>query len=174
VCDFLAIATSELAAIAERRTDRLLDPTRSQGLPPFLTDDPGVNSGLMIAHYTQAAMALENQRLAVPAGTQSLPTSAMQEDHVSNGWAAARKLRRSIDNLRRILAVELMCAAAGLDLRAPLRPSPATAAALGVVRAAVAGPGRDRWLSPDLRTTEQLLADGSVLTAVESTIGTLE
>ncbi len=168
VCDFLAIAISELSAIAERRTDRLLDATRSQGLPPFLTTDAGVNSGLMIAHYTQAAMALENQRLAVPAGTQSLPTSAMQEDHVSNGWAAARKLRRSVDNLRRVLAVELVCAAAGLDLRAPLQPSPATGAALAAVRGAVAGPGPDRWLSPDLRHAEQLLADGSVLAAVES------
>jgi histidine ammonia-lyase len=173
-CDFLAIAAAELCAISERRTDRLLDPTRSHGLPPFLTDDPGVNSGLMIAHYTQAAMALENQRLAVPAGTQSLPTSAMQEDHVSNGWAAARKLRRSVDNLRRVLAVELVCAAAGLDLRAPLRPSPATAAARGALREGVAGPGADRWLSPDLLYAERLLADGGLLDAVESVIGELE
>ncbi len=173
-CDFLAIAAAELCAISERRTDRLLDPTRSHGLPPFLTDDPGVNSGLMIAHYTQAAMALDNQRLAVPAGTQSLPTSAMQEDHVSNGWAAARKLRRSVDNLRRVLAVELVCAAAGLDLRAPLQPSPATAAARGVLREGVAGPGRDRWLSPDLLYAERLLADGGLLDAVESVIGELE
>jgi histidine ammonia-lyase len=128
----------------------------------------------MIAHYTQAAMALDNQRLAVPAGTQSLPTSAMQEDHVSNGWAATRKLRRSVDNLRRILAVELVCASAGLDLRAPLRPAPGTGAALRIVRDAVAGPGPDRWLSPDLRRAERLLADGAVLAAVESAIGELE
>jgi histidine ammonia-lyase len=174
VCDFLAIAISELAAIAERRTDRLLDAGRSQGLPPFLTTDAGVNSGYMIAHYTQAAMALECQRLAVPAGTQSLPTSAMQEDHVSNGWASARKLRRSVANLRRVLAVELVCAAAGLDLRAPLQPSPATAAALAALRGAVPGPGPDRWLSPDLEHAEQLLADGSVLTAVETAVGALE
>jgi histidine ammonia-lyase len=174
VCDFLAIAISELTAIAERRTDRLLDPTRSHGLPPFLTADPGVNSGYMIAHYTQAAMALECQRLAVPAGTQSLPTSAMQEDHVSNGWASARKLRRSVANLRRVLTVELVCAAAGLDLRAPLAPSPATDAALAVVRRVVPSPGADRWLSPDLEQAEQLLADGSVLTAVEATVGPLE
>jgi histidine ammonia-lyase len=173
-CDFLAIAISELAAIAERRTDRLLDAGRSHGLPPFLTTDAGVNSGYMIAHYTQAAMALECQRLAVPAGTQSLPTSAMQEDHVSNGWAAARKLRRSVANLRRVLAVELVCAAAGLDLRAPLAPSPATAAALAAVRPAVPGPGPDHWLSPDLQQAEQLLADGSVLTAVEAAVGALE
>jgi histidine ammonia-lyase len=174
VCDFLAIAVSELSAIAERRTDRMLDTARSHGLPPFLTPDPGVNSGYMIGHYTQAAMAMENQRLAVPASTQSLPTSAMQEDHVSNGWAAARKLRRSIDNLRRILAVELVCAGAAIDLRGPLAPAAGTGAALRVLRDAVAGPGPDRWLSPDLRAAEALLADGSVLAAVESAIGNLE
>jgi histidine ammonia-lyase len=174
VCDFLAIAVSELSAIAERRTDRLLDTARSHGLPPFLTTDPGVNSGYMIGHYTQAAMAMENKRLAVPASVDSLPTSGMQEDHVSNGWAAARKLRRSVDNLRRILAVELVCAGAALDLRAPLRPGPGTAAALAVLRAAVDGPGPDRWLSPDLRAAEAQLADGSLLDAVESVIGPLE
>jgi histidine ammonia-lyase len=174
VCDFLAIAVSELSAIAERRTDRMLDRARSHGLPPFLAPDPGVNSGYMIAHYTQAAMAMENQRLAVPASTQSLPTSAMQEDHVSNGWAAARKLRRSIDNLRRIVAVELVCAGAAVDLRGPLAPAAGTGAALRVLRDAVAGPGPDRWLSPDLRAAEALLADGSVLAAVESAIGNLE
>jgi histidine ammonia-lyase len=173
-CDVLALAVAELSAIAERRTDRMLDVARSHGLPPFLSTDAGVNSGLMIAHYTQAAMAMENHRLAVPASTQSLPTSAMQEDHVSNGWAAARKLRRSVDNLRRILAVELVCGAAAVDLRAPLTPAAATGAALGAIRSAVAGPGPDRWLSPELRAVEQLLFDGSVLAAVESTIGPLE
>ena len=174
VCDFLAIAASELSAIAERRTDRMLDVARSHGLPPFLSPDAGVNSGMMIAHYTQVSMALENQRLAVPASTQSMPTSAMQEDHVSNGWAAARKLRRSVANLRRVLAVELVCAAAAIDLRGPLQPAAGTGAALQVLRDRVAGPGPDRWLSPDLRAAEQLLADGSVLSAVESAIGALE
>jgi histidine ammonia-lyase len=174
VCDFLAIAVGEVAAIAERRTDRLLDATRSHGLPPFLAPDAGVDSGLMIAHYTQAAMAMENQRLAAPASVQSLPTSAMQEDHVSNGWAAARKLRRAVANLRRILAVELTCAGAGLDLRAPLRPAPGTGAALAALRDRVDGPGADRWLSPDLATVEDGLADGSVLAAVESAVGSLE
>ena len=144
------------------------------GLPPFLSPDAGVNSGLMIAHYTQAALAMEAVRHAAPASVQSLPTSAMQEDHVSNGWAAARKLRRSIDCLRRVLAVELVCAASAIDLRAPLAPAPATAAALTVLRREVAGPGPDRWLSPELRAAERLLADGSLLAAVESTIGPLE
>ncbi|MFZ4718299.1 MAG: histidine ammonia-lyase [Ilumatobacteraceae bacterium] len=174
VCDFLSIAAAELCSIAERRTDRMLDRSRSHGLPPFLSPDAGVNSGLMIAHYTQAAMAMEAQRLAVPASTQSLPTSAMQEDHVSNGWAAARKLRRSVDTLRRVLAVELVCAAAAVDLRGPLQPAAGTGAALQVLRERVAGPGPDRWLSPDLRAAEQLLADGTVLSAVESAIGNLE
>jgi len=175
-CDVLALAVAELSAIAERRTDRMLDVARSHGLPPFLSPDAGVNSGLMIAHYTQAAMAMENQRLAVPASTQSLPTSAMQEDHVSNGWAAARKLRRAVDNLRRILAVEIVCGAAAVDLRAPLLPGAGTGAALGAVRGAVGGPGPDRWLSPELRAAESLLAGGHspVLAAVESAIGPLE
>jgi histidine ammonia-lyase len=173
-CDVLAIGVSQLTSIAERRTDRMLDVARSHGLPPFLAPDPGVNSGMMIAHYTQAAMAMENQRLAVPASTQSLPTSAMQEDHVSNGWAAARKLRRAVDNLRRVLAIEVACGAAAIDLRAPLQPAAGTGAALGVIRGRIAGPGPDRWMSPDLRAVESLLADGSVLAAVESTTGTLE
>ncbi len=172
-CDFLRIAISELCAIAERRTDRMLDVARSHGLPPFLSPDAGVNSGMMIAHYTQAAMAMEAQRLALPAATQSLPTSAMQEDHVSNGWAAARALRRSVVTLRRVLAVELVCAAAAIDLRG-LPPAAGTGAAVTVLRERVAGPGPDRWLSPDLRAAEQLLADGSVLTAVEAAIGELE
>ena len=174
VCDFLSIAISELAAISERRTDRALDATRSRGLPPFLTPDAGVNSGLMIAHYTQAGMAMEAQRLAVPAATQSLPTSAMQEDHVSNGWAAARKLRRSVDALRRVLAVELVCGAAAVDLRAPLRPAAGTRAAIDVIRTVAGGPGADRYLSPELRGVEAALDDGSLLGAVEAAIGELE
>ena len=174
VCDFLAIAVSELSAIAERRTDRMLDVARSHGLPPFLATDAGVNSGYMIGHYTQAAMAMENKRLAVPASVDSLPTSAMQEDHVSNGWAAARKLRRAIDNLRRILAVEIVCAGAALELRAPLKPGPGTGAALESLRTAVAGPGKDRWLSPELCAAERLLADGELVAAVEAAIGRLD
>jgi histidine ammonia-lyase len=172
-CDFLTIAVAELSAIAERRTDRLLDASRSHGLPPFLAPDAGVHSGLMVAHYSQAAMALDNQRLASPASVQSLPTSAMQEDHVSNGWAAARELGRAIANLRRIIAVEMICAAAGLDLRAPLAPAAGTGAALAAVRELVAAPGPDRWWSPELRRVEAALADGSFLAAVEAVVGRL-
>jgi histidine ammonia-lyase len=172
-CDLLAMAAADVGAIAERRTDRLLDASRSHGLPPFLADDPGVDSGLMIAQYTQAAMVAENRRLAVPAGTDSLPTSAMQEDHVSMGWGAARKLRTTLANLTRIVAVELVCASRGLDLRAPLAPGPGTAAARDTVREAVPGPGPDRWLGPELAAVEPLVAGGTVLAAVEDAIGGL-
>jgi histidine ammonia-lyase len=168
VLDFLAIVSADLASIAERRTDRLLDKARSHGLPPFLADDPGVDSGLMIAQYTQAALVSENKRLAVPASVDSIPSSAMQEDHVSMGWSAARKLRHSVDNLRRVLAVELVAAARGLDLRAPLEPAPATAAVRAALRERVAGPGTDRHLSPELGAAEDLLREGGVEAALAS------
>ncbi len=170
-CDFLAIAAAEVGAIAERRTDRLLDAGRSQGLPPFLAEDAGVNSGLMIAHYTQAAMVAENRRLAAPASVDSLPTSAMQEDHVSMGWGAARKLRAVVANLGRVLAVELLCAARGLELRAPLQPAAGTDAGRAAVRAVVDGPGVDRWLRPELAAAEGLVAGADLLRAVEAAVG---
>jgi len=174
-CDFLAIACAQVGAIAERRTDRLLDPARSQGLPAFLAEGAGVNSGLMLTQYTQAAMVAENRRLAAPASVDSLPTSAMQEDHVSMGWGAARKLRSSISNLAGILAIELVAAARGLDLRAPLQPGAGTAAARGAVSAAgVQGTGPDRWLAPELAAAEGLVASGDILSAVEGAVGELE
>jgi len=173
-CDFLAVAAAEVGAIAERRTDRLLDRTRSHGLPPFLVEDAGVNSGMMIVQYTQAAMVAENRRLAVPASVDSIPTSAMQEDHVSMGWAAARKLRRAVANLGRILACELVCAARGLELRAPVAPGPATAAAVEATRAAgVGGLGPDRWQAPELVVAERLVTSGALVQAVEDVIGPL-
>ncbi|HEY6399616.1 MAG TPA: aromatic amino acid lyase, partial [Solirubrobacteraceae bacterium] len=172
-CDFLAIAAAEVGAIAERRTDRLLDVARSHGLPAFLTPEPGVNSGMMLAHYAQAAMVAENRRLAAPASVDSLPTSAMQEDHVSMGWGAARKLRAAVTNLSRILAVELVCAARALDLRAPLTPAPGTAAALAVVRTRIAGPGPDRYVAPELAQAQELVSAGELLEAVQASIGAL-
>jgi histidine ammonia-lyase len=173
-CDLLAMAVADTGAIAERRTDRLLDASRSEGLPPFLADDPGVDSGLMIAQYTQAAMVAENRRLAAPAGVDSLPTSAMQEDHVSMGWGAARKLRVALDNLRRILAVEAACAARGLELRAPLEPGAGSAAAVAAIRSGgVPGPGPDRHLAPELEAMERLIATGELERAVETAIGDL-
>jgi len=173
-CDLLAIAAAQLGAIAERRTDRLLDVARSHGLPAFLAQDPGVNSGMMLAHYAQAAMVTENRRLAAPASVDSLPTSAMQEDHVPMGWGAARKLRQAVANLMRILAVELACASRALDLRAPLRPGPATAAALAVVRERIPGPGPDRYLAPELAAAERLVGSGELLAAVQKRIGALQ
>jgi histidine ammonia-lyase len=172
-CDFLAIAAAEVGAIAERRTDRLLDASRSHGLPPFLAADPGVGSGLMIAQYTQAAMVAENRRLAAPASVDSMPTSAMQEDHVSMGWGAARKLRASLDNLAGILGIELVVAARGLELRRPLEPAAPTAAALARVREDVPGFGTDRWLSPELEAAKRLVQSGAVLAAVEADAGAL-
>ena len=173
-CDVLAIGAAQVGAIAERRTDRLLDASRSHGLPPFLAADAGVDSGMMIAGYTQAAMVAENRRLAAPASVDSLPTSAMQEDHVSMGWGAARKLRTCVANLTRIVAVELACAARGLDLRAPLLPALGTGAALSAVRSVVPGPGPDRWMSPELAAVEELVRSGELLAAVEDAVGPLQ
>jgi histidine ammonia-lyase len=180
VLDFLAIIAADVASISERRSDRFLDKARNHDLPPFLADDPGVDSGLMIAQYTQAAIVSELKRLAVPASVDSIPSSAMQEDHVSMGWSAARKLRRSVDGLTRVVAIELMTAARGLDLRVStgstsgVSPAPGTAAAVRVLRAnGVAGPGPDRFLSPEIEAAVGLVASGAVLTAVEEVIGEL-
>jgi histidine ammonia-lyase len=167
VADFLAIAVADVAGMAERRTDRMLDPARSNGLPPFLADEPGVDSGLMLAHYTQAAVVSQLKRLAVPASVDSIPTSAMQEDHVSMGWAAARKLRRALDGLSTVLAVEAMTAARALQLRHPLQPAPATAAAVDALRGVgVGGPGPDRHLAPEIAAAERAVRDGALTAAV--------
>ena len=171
--DFLAIALAEVGAIAERRIDRVLDHHRSHGLPPFLADDPGVDSGMMIGQYTAAGLCAENRRLAAPASVDSLPTSGMQEDHVSMAWGAVRKLRRVVDNVRRILAVELAVSGRAVDLRAPLVPAAGTGAALAALRSDVPGPGPDRFLSPELAAAEELLRSGAVLAAVEEAIGPL-
>ena len=168
VLDFLAIAAADVAGMSERRTDRFLDVARSNGLPPFLADTPGVDSGHMIAQYTAAGIVSELKRLAVPASVDTIPSSAMQEDHVSMGWAAARKLRRAIDGLTRVLAIEILTAARALDLRAPLRPARATAAVRDAVRAAgVDGPGPDRHLAPEIEVVVGLVADGALLRATD-------
>ncbi len=174
VLDFLAIVAADLASIAERRTDRFLDASRSNGLPPFLAYDPGVDSGHMIAQYTSAAIVSEMKRLAAPASVDSIPSSAMQEDHVSMGWSAARKLRRSVDGLSRVLAVEVLTAARGIQLRAPLEPAPATGAVVAaLVAAGASGPGPDRWLAPEIDTAHRLVTDGTVRRAAESHTGPL-
>lgn len=167
--DFLAIVAADVASIAERRTDRLMDTSRNQGLPPFLADDPGVDSGLMIAHYTQAALVSETKRLAAPASVDSIPSSAMQEDHVSMGWSAARKLRQALENLTAVLGVEICAAARGIDLR-QAAPSPATGAVLETLRTRIPGPGADRFLAPELAEATELVASGSVVAAAGSVV----
>jgi histidine ammonia-lyase len=174
VLDFAAIVAADVASISERRTDRFLDKARNHGLPPFLAHDPGVDSGHMIAQYTQAAIVSELKRLAAPASVDSIPSSAMQEDHVSMGWAAARKLRRSVDGLTRVLAIEVLTAARALDLRRPLVPSPATGAVVALLRdAGIEGPGPDRHLAPEIERAVDLVRSGAVLAAVEEVIGEL-
>ncbi|WP_326618852.1 histidine ammonia-lyase [Streptomyces decoyicus] len=174
VLDFLAIAAADLGSIAERRTDRLLDKNRSHGLPAFLAGDPGVDSGLMIAQYTQAALVSELKRLAAPASVDSIPSSAMQEDHVSMGWSAARKLRTAVDNLARIIAVELYAATRAIEMREGLTPAPATRAVLDAVRGAgIQGPGEDRFLAPDLADAYAFVRGGKLVAAVESVTGEL-
>jgi histidine ammonia-lyase len=172
VLDFLAIAVADVAGMSERRTDRFMDVARNHGLPPFLADDPGVDSGLMIAQYTAAGIVSELKRLAAPASVDSIPSSAMQEDHVSMGWAAARKLRRALDGLSRVLAIEILTASRAIELRAPLRPAPATGAALAAVRAlGVGGPGPDRYLAPDIEAVADAVRAGSLVDAAQAAAG---
>jgi histidine ammonia-lyase len=167
VLDFLAIAAADLGSICERRTDRMLDKARSHGLPPFLADDPGVDSGLMIAQYTQAALVSENKRLAAPASVDSIPSSAMQEDHVSMGWSAGRKLRQVVENLTKIVGIEYLTAARAIDLRAPLQPSPITGKAVSELRKTSAGPGPDRFLAPDMQAAVDVVANGTLAKLVK-------
>jgi histidine ammonia-lyase len=173
-CDLLAIVVADVASMSERRIDRFLDASRSQGLPPFLAHEPGVDSGLMIGQYTAAALVAECKRIAAPASVDSIPTSAMQEDHVSMGWAAARKLRIALDHLTKVLAIELVTAARGVDLRAPLQPAAGTGIAIAALRSGgVPGPGPDRMLSPELETAARLVTAGTILAAVEQEVGAL-
>lgn len=168
VLDFLAISVADVASVSERRTDRALDPARSHGLPPFLADEVGVDSGLMIAQYAAAGIVSELKRLAVPASVDSIPSSAMQEDHVSMGWSAARKLRRAIDGLSRVLAIEILTGARALDLRAPLRPGPVTGAVRDLVRTVAEGPGPDRFLSPEIEAVTALVQSGAIISTIWS------
>jgi len=156
--DMLAIAVSELASISERRVDRMLDPASSRGLPPFLAPDAGTNSGYMLAQYTAASLVSENKVLAHPASVDTIPTSGKQEDHVSMGWTAARKLREVIVNVRTCLAVEILCAAAGIDLRSAIgAPSEPLAAAVAVVRARVPMMAVDREVSGQIVAVDELI-----------------
>ena len=175
VLDHLALAVSELGNVSERRCARLLDPRDNCGLPPFLVTNSGLNSGLMIAQYTAAALASENKSLAHPASADSIPTSANQEDHNSMGSIAARHARCIVDNVTNILAIEILCACQALDFRRAkgLRPGTGTDAAFEAVRSVVPMMERDRELSPDIGAVSRLIADGGLVKNVEASVGTL-
>jgi histidine ammonia-lyase len=170
VLDFLAIVTADLASMSERRTDRFLDVSRNHGLNAFLADDPGVDSGHMIAQYTQAGIVSELKRLAAPASVDSIPSSAMQEDHVSMGWSAARKLRRAIDGAQRVVAIELLTAARAMDMRAPIEPSAASSAVVAKLRETVPAPDTDRYLAPDIAAAVAGVQDGTLVAAAASAV----
>jgi histidine ammonia-lyase len=166
--DFCAIALADLASISERRTDRLMDPARSQGLPAFLAVEAGINSGFMLAHYTAAAAVNRLRTHATPSSVDSISTSGGQEDHVSMGWNGCRKLRTSIADAARVLAIEILCAAQALELRREAggqRPSPETEAVIARLRAEVAALATDRFLAPDLAAAERLVRSGALLPA---------
>jgi histidine ammonia-lyase len=171
--DMLAMAISELASISERRTDRMLDPAFSRGLPPFLAPAAGTNSGFMLAQYTAASLVSENKVLAHPSSVDTIPTSGNQEDHVSMGWTSMRKLRDVVRNVRSVLAVELLCAAQAIDLRAATAdPSPAVAAAHDVLRGRVPVMDVDREVAPQIAAVDALLPD--LVAAAEGVAGPLE
>ncbi len=161
--DIIALALAEIGAIAQRRVALMVDPTLSHDLPPFLTPDPGLNSGFMIAEVTTAALMSENKHLANPCSTDSTPTSANQEDHVSMSAHGARRLAPMVANLERILGVEALCAAQGVEFRAPLTTSAPLRAALGRLRTDVPALGPDRFLAPDLEAAAALVRIGALI-----------
>ena len=170
--DQIALAISEIGAIAQRRVALMVDPTLSFDLPPFLTPEPGINSGLMIAEVTTAALMSENKHLANPCSTDSTPTSANQEDHVSMAAHGALRLTRMNDNLNVILGVEMLCAVQGVEFRAPLRTSPTLQNAIAVLRDRIPALGDDRFLSGDLISAAALVKSGQIVDVCGS-VGTL-
>lgn len=170
--DHLAVALAELASISERRIERMVNPTLS-GLPSFLIQEGGLNSGFMIAQYTAAALVSENKVLAHPASVDSIPTSANKEDHVSMGTIAARKAKDILGNLKHVIAIELLCAAQGLDLLTNLKPGKGTLAAYEVIRQHVSHMKTDCELSPDIETITKVIDTGDVIATVEKACGAL-
>jgi histidine ammonia-lyase len=168
--DFATIAVAELANISERRIEQLVNPHLSSGLPPFLAPSSGLNSGFMIAQVTAAALVSENKVLSHPASVDSIPSSAGREDHVSMGAHAALKLAQVHDHVRTVLAIEILCAAQGLDLRLPTRPGPGLRAAHALVRATVPAMPTDRPISPDVAAVRRLIDDGSLVRAALSAL----
>ncbi|WP_425329877.1 histidine ammonia-lyase [Thalassospira tepidiphila] len=165
--DQIALAVAEIGAIAQRRVALMVDPTLSHDLPPFLTPEPGLNSGLMIAEVTTAALMSENKHLANPCSTDSTPTSANQEDHVSMAAHGARRLARMNANLSYILGVELICAAQGVEFRAPLKTSPGLLNVLKSVRADIPTVKEDRYMAPDLAKAAELVTGGTLVNAAK-------
>ena len=163
--DMMAIAVTELGSISERRTDRLLDPGHSSGLPAFLSPQPGINSGYMLSQYTAASLVAENRVLSHPASVESIPTSGSQEDHVSMGWGAARKLWDVLMNTRRVLAIEILCAAQGLEYRKPLLPSPRVQAVVEHIRQTVPVLADDRVIAGEIEDVAGMVATGELLKA---------
>jgi histidine ammonia-lyase len=158
--DVLAIALTNLATMSERRIDRLVHPDLNQGLPPFLSPDAGVNSGFMMAQVTAAALASECKVLSHPASVDTIPTDGSKEDVVPMAMGAAWKLRRVVQNVRHVLAIELMCAAQGLDFRAPLRAGRGAARGHALVRKVVAPLAQDRVLAPDIAALADAIEHG--------------
>jgi histidine ammonia-lyase len=156
----MAIAVAELASISERRADRILDPERSGGLSPFLAAHPGLNSGYMAAQYVAAALVAENRLLAHPASVESIPTSGSQEDHVSMGWGAGRKLDDVLINTSNVLAVEMLCAVQGIEQRSPLQPAAGTARAVAIMREVVPSLEADRAISEEIQLVAGMIRDG--------------
>jgi histidine ammonia-lyase len=172
--DFLAIALAELGNISERRIECMMDPSTSDHLPPFLTAHPGLNSGLMMVQVTAAALVSENKTLAHPACVDSIPTSANKEDFVSMGAYAALKAREVARNVLKVVAIELLCGAQGLEFRELLRPGRGVAAAHDFIRASVPALEHDRPQTPDIETVSEMVRDGSLVSRVEQAVGPLE
>ena len=161
----IALAVAEIGAIAQRRVALIVDPVLSFNLPPFLTPQPGLNSGYMIAEVTTAALMSENKHLANPCVTDSTPTSANQEDHVSMAAHGARRLGQMVENAERILGVELLCAVQGIEFRAPLATSPALQNVVARLRRDVPSLADDRYLAPDLNVAADLIRSGEIAQA---------
>ncbi|MCP5020368.1 MAG: histidine ammonia-lyase [bacterium] len=171
--DYLALSLCTLANVSERRIEQLVNPDLS-GLPAFLAPIPGLHSGLMITQYTAAALASENKPLAHPASVDTVPTSANQEDHVSMGMTAVRKVRSILDNTERILGIELLCAAQAREFHSEIQAGIGAAAVRNCLRSKVEPLKEDRYLAPDLQAACALVSDGSLVAAVEAVCGPLQ
>ncbi len=171
--DYLKIAVSELASISERRIERMVNPQLSNGLPAFLIKKGGLNSGMMITQYVAAALVSENKSISHPASVDSIPSSANQEDHVSMGTIASRQAMEIVGNVRNVLAIELMCAAQGLDMREGRKLGKGTRIAYDLIRSGVKPLNDDRILYGDIKNIYDMIKDGTLVNMVEKAVGNL-